>query len=275
MRFALLIASLLLQVGCCADRPLNPSFPLTMAQAECELEAMNTAPKPLVRPVIVVSGIFDPGIGSQALADELRSMCTGDAPIIAIHFSGAKTFDACAARVIEAIEHAIPSADLDQTIEVDVVASSMGGVVARVAATDDSAAGRKRLNIGRLFTISTPHRGAKLAHSSSFDKRISAMCHDSDLITSLNAEPCGYELIAYTRLDDGIVGEENTAPPGQNPYWVANMPFRSAHLEANNDPRILADIARRLRGEQPYTRESPAELPPRKGAWRSTLLAEK
>jgi len=50
------------------------------------------------------------------------------------------------------------------TSEVDVIGVSMGGVVGRCAAAPPPA-GRlgKRLKIARLFTISSPHRGAVMA----------------------------------------------------------------------------------------------------------------
>jgi hypothetical protein len=36
---------------------------------------------------------------------------------------------------------------------------------------------------------------------------------------------------------------------------------QSDHLTVQEDPRILADIARRLRGEEPFTHAPPAPLP--------------
>ena len=48
---------------------------------------------------------------------------------------------------------------------------------------------------------------------------------------------------------------------GQRVWWVANDPLQSAHLGAFTDPRILADIARRLRDESPYTTYPPDHLP--------------
>ena len=75
---------------------------------------------------------------------------------------------------------------------------------------------------------------------------------------------CGrrYEIIPYVRLGDWIVGPENAAPrDAAAAYWVPNPPFNSAHWGAPLDPRIVADIARRLRGEAPFTTTQPAALP--------------
>jgi hypothetical protein len=43
---------------------------------------------------------------------------------------------------------------------------------------------------------------------------------------------------------------------------VPGKPFQDAHLMAMADPRIIADVARRLRGEPPLTSDPPEPLPP-------------
>ena len=70
-----------------------------------------------------------------------------------------------------------------------------------------------------------------------------------------------YELVPYARLCDAAVGEKNTAPPGDTPWWVSALPFEDSHVDAIRDPRILTDITRRLRGEPPVTVPPPAPLP--------------
>jgi hypothetical protein len=70
----------------------------------------------------------------------------------------------------------------------------------------------------------------------------------------------GYRLFAYVRLGDGVVGEEHAAPPGVNAWWVPNG-LSFSHLLAGYDDRILADILRRLRDEEPYSIEPAAPLP--------------
>jgi hypothetical protein len=151
-------------------------------------------------------------------------------------------------------------------MEVDVVATSMGGLIARHAACvpSEPAASRPRLNIARLFTISTPHRGASLAVTPTLDQRVIDMREGSNFLHRLNVEfPPAYEVVAYVSVPDYVVGERNTALPGQTPWWVVSAPFTSSHMCANDDPRIIADIARRLRGEQPFTIDPPSPLPRR------------
>ena len=117
--------------------------------------------------------------------------------------------------------------------------------------------------MGRLFTIATPHRGASLAFLGGGGQLSADMEPGSMFLLRLN-DPRNrrdYDLHPYVRLGDMIVGAENTAPPGQRVWWVANAPFQSAHLGAFTDARILADVARRLRDEPPYTTAPPQPLP--------------
>lgn len=248
--------------ACNANRPLNPSFPLTTKQARVAWKEMKAEPKPFSRPVLVLSGIYDPGFVAHHIADELRDAAADRAHVIPLSFFNFDTFERSAQRVVNRVEEAHRSESPDQTVEVDVVAFSMGGLVARQAASFDAAQAqrRKRLNIARLFTIASPHQGACLAWIPTFDSRVIDMRPDSQFLAQLNLEQPGYELHAYTRLGDWIVGTANASPPTRHAWWVApGVSF--SHVFAGFDDRILADIARRLRGEAPYATEPPAPLP--------------
>lgn len=257
----LLLAGLTGLVGCSADNPLNPSFPLTVRQARDALREMRADPVPLERPVVVMSGIHDPGLIVSGLTRRLKKVAT-DQPIIDVAFFGANTFDACRDRVMRAVEAEVPSDDPQFTIEVDVIAISMGGVVARHCARprDD---GERRLKIARLFTISSPHQGAKLAGLPTLDRRQIDMRAGSAFLRGLDnaLAEADYELVPYVRLGDGIVGQDNAAPAGKWAWWVPTPAFSLAHIQASRDSRIIADIARRLRGEAPWT-TAPAAAPP-------------
>lgn len=259
---SIIIAIMLFLVGCSADRPFNPSFPLTLMDAKIALNEMAADPRPLERPLVVLGGICDPGIASSGVAGTLRRMISNDDVVISTSFFWQFTFDECRDRVIERVEEVFPSDDPEQTIEVDVVAISMGGLVARYAACprDD---GRRRLRIRRLFTLSTPHRGARMATLPTFDRRAIDMRVGSAFLDELEPDHLefDYEIYPYTRLGDRVVGVENSAPKDQSPWWVPNIPGSFAHLLVMDDPRILADIARRLRGESPFT-SIPATAPP-------------
>ena len=94
---------------------------------------MAQAPKRLDRPVLVLGGYFDPGIVACDLSRRLRRL-TGDPRVIAVPFAFCGDFDTCRARVIRAVDRAYGTVDPVWTTEVDVVAVSMGGLVARYAA---------------------------------------------------------------------------------------------------------------------------------------------
>jgi pimeloyl-ACP methyl ester carboxylesterase len=175
------------------------------------------------------------------------------------------TFDDCRQLVLERLEKAYPSKDSDWTTEVDVIGFSMGGVTARYAAMQPQPDNDcPRLGIARLFTIGTPHRGASLAA----DKKVlDPLSRDMQpacaFIEKLNEQRGRetYPIIAYVRLNDTTVGEANAAPPGVTPHWLSAEPFTRSHGGGYHDPRILADIARHLRGETPYTASPAAPLP--------------
>jgi hypothetical protein len=81
---------------------------------------------------------------------------------------------------------------------------------------------------------------------------------DSGLMTYLaeQARQAEYELYPYVCKGDWIVGEEYAAPPGREPLWLAGHRFQlglDPHRGSWYDPRILADICRRLRGEEPFS----------------------
>ena len=276
----------LVLAACSADRPLNPTFPLKMADAKIAWKQMEGDPKPLERPVVVVGGIYDPGIFSKNVACRLRTVTAPDSRIIHVAYFNISSFDRCAQVLIEAVDREFPTDDPDQTIAVDVIGYSMGGLVARYAASDRAPSGAgaeggagdgdgdgdggarvsaparsgRRLQIHTLYTVSTPHVGARLAWVPTFDRRIIDMRPGSEFLTKLNQAAPAYEIVPYARLGDVVVGAENAAPVGRTAWWLAK-PWSFSHLLAAHDVRILADIARRLRGEQPFTAEPAAPLP--------------
>jgi pimeloyl-ACP methyl ester carboxylesterase len=252
--------------ACSNNHPMNPSFPLTVKDAKEALREMEARPMPFERPVLILGGIHDPGLVSGGFARRLRRITDDQTPIISVAFFGANSFDACRDRVLRAVDRELASNHGDgraiDEFEVDVIAISMGGLVARYAAIDRDD-GEPHLKVRRMFTISTPHRGAMLATLPTLDPRQVDMRAGSAFLATLDRSlaDAEYELLAYARLDDEIVGEMNTAPPGRQSWWVPNPPLTLSHLSAHADPRIIADIARRLRAEEPLTRFPPTPLP--------------
>lgn len=247
----------------------NPSFNISVSEAKDLLKAMRDDPMPLERPLVILAGYCDPGFASNHLKGEFRKL-THDDRIVAVSFMFCGDFESCKREVIAAVEKAFPSDDEQWTTEVDVVAVSMGGLVGRFAAAPDPYdPDSRRLRIARLFTISSPHRGAILATTPTFNSLQIDMRANSRFLRALERREAAasrrpepqYELYPYVRLGDVIVGAENAAPEGQNPMWVPGEPLSDSHIGAPMDARIIADITRRLRGETPLATEPPEPLP--------------
>ena len=234
----------------------NPSFEVTRSEAAADLLRMQAAPVVSQRPIVFLAGISDPSISSDAMFEAIVPTLTGSS--VELNFFAEYTFDGARQKVMREVAAQLGT-DLDHLPEVDVVAFSMGGLVARSAAIPD-AAGR-HLPIRRLFTVATPHEGARMAGIPMGVPQAEDMCPTSDFIDRLRSAKRNYELICYTRLDDITVGEEFAAPEGVSLWWVPTPSGEWSHMAAFNDPRILADIARRLRGETPLTTEPAAPLP--------------
>src|SRR4051794_24053653 len=243
---------------------------------------MSADPRPLDRPLVILAGIGDPGIGPMLLERRLREVVQvdddeGDPRTLQVSYAFHTSFEGCRRTVVDAVERAFPCDDPDQTTEVDVIGISLGGTVARYAALgppkssdtspqhpDDAPHAHKRLRIARLFTISAPHIGALQAdHTPSIFPLYGELRTGSPFMTKLGESSASthYSICPYVRLGDKTVGVENAAPKGQIPHWLPNLPFEIAHGQAWTDPRILADIARRLRNEPPLAADPPAPLP--------------
>lgn len=247
----------------CGTAPDNPSFALSALDARKALREMRESPRPLGRPVVVVHGLGPP-VGSWVLVHQLKAL-TRDDRVVSADYDCLASFEASRRRVVDEVERRFPGDDPACTREVDVVAVSMGGVLARYAAAPPAGAPGKRLKIARLFTISSPHRGAEMASLPALlgDVQV-GLRHDSPFLRELSrreATAPAYEIVPYARLGDRVVGVENAAPEGRTPLWLPNLPLEAAHLAAFSDPRIVADIARRLRGEAPYATEPWQPLP--------------
>jgi pimeloyl-ACP methyl ester carboxylesterase len=249
-------------VGCARSKD-NTSFNITSIQAQQALAKMKHEPKPLTRPLVILSGYFDPGVASGYLRKEFRHL-TGDERVLGVSFLFCSDFDECRKQVIESVQKEFPSEDPKWTTEVDVVAVSMGGLVARYAAVPAKDAGDgQRLRVARMFTISSPHRGASLAGFPTLSRLQKDMRSDSKFLKQLNeagSEPT-YELYPYVRLGDVIVGAPNAAPYGRTAWWVPGENLQDSHMMAMMDSRIIADVAKRLRGETPFAVDPPAPLP--------------
>lgn len=246
----------------------NPAYPATSAQVQAAIDAMEAAPVGVGRPVVVLTGWRSPSLAGSALAGRIRSVTGADPDrVISISYLWGDDIpsiaDDVARKVAEAFGRTIdPATGAHWTAEVDVVAVSMGGLVARAAWAEATTVGREadvRLNIRTLYTLGSPHRGAKLAEWIRLDDASVQMRPGSAFLAKLDetlAHDGGPAIVPYATLRDTWVGASHSAPTGQDPIWVPGRLVLSHHL-ISLDRRILADLGRRLRGEEPLAAPSP------------------
>ena len=239
---------------------MNPSFPVTREEATTLLKQEAVAPRKLDRPLVILGGFLDVGIGPAFYAKRLAPYVSGEP--IRISFADCITFEACRRRVTNTLDKILGSVGPDETAEVDVIGQSMGGIVAMHAAMNDPKLG-KRLKIHRLFTLSSPLQGAERAARMPIDVLPIArdMRPHSAFYDRLGKSSIDYELFSYSRLDDWVVGARYASAAGRGVWWVDTPPFESAHVGTFADRRILLDVVRRLRDETPITLDPPAPLP--------------
>ena len=245
----------------------NPAFPLTHSEARTEIAAMRASQVGLDRPVVIVTGWRSPPTNGEGLARQIRR-ATGaeDDELLIWSDAFAGDINVAAGDLVALVEATWPSDPEEATtIEVDVIAISMGGLVSRTAArrseTRGGAPSAKRLAIRNLYTFGSPHDGARLSQLIRVDTASAQMKPGSDFMASLNAgfEDAAYTLTPYAALHDRWVGATRSAPPGLDPIWVSGRVVLSHHL-ITGDPRLVADLLRRLRGEDAY---GSASEPPR------------
>ena len=251
-----------------ARRIENPDFRPPQGGIATEWERMRGSPTGLARPLVVMSGWRAPRWPVAALARRMRRLVGAPREmVLPVSFTWCWSFWAAAAKAARAVEERWPSEESEETVEVDVIGVSMGGIVARCAAMgrarpsgqSSGTSWHKRLRIARLFTLASPHRGARLAEWIAVDGTARDMRPGCGFLCGLDRAERDYDLVCYARLNDWWVGATRAAPAGQEPIWQDAYTLWS-HQAITLDPLISTDLARRLRGEEPLGRSS---RPPR------------
>ncbi len=248
--------------ACGLAHPTNPSFNTSLRDARTALNDMAANPVPAQRPIVAAAGWYGTALPDTPNFRLLRA-AVQPTPVVVVTFEDCENFSQCRTTMLTRLADALGLGPDDPLPEVDVIGISMGGLVAMDAvAPPRSVDDPRRLNVHTLYGISVPHRGLKLGSLARVDGFIADMERYSDLQNRLRStyRPGEFHIESYARLGDLWVDAHNTAPPGGTLRWLPNAPFSEAHL-GMGDPRIAADIARRLRGELPLATDPPAPLP--------------
>jgi hypothetical protein len=237
--------------------PRNPDLPCTLEEAKADLRRMAANPVKLARPVLVLGAYHAWAPVPWALARKIRRLTgAGEREVVCVPYLWETTLHAAAAKGARTAIGAWGLAPGGASVPVDVVGISMGGLVARMVAAGERAGlglpwDLPRIDARRIFTFGSPLRGAKAALRLCPDRAARDMCPGSALLGRLEAEAArDIELICYGQLRDQIVGATRTAPEGMDPIWTGGTLVFS-HFATPHNPWFLADMARRLRGEEP------------------------
>jgi hypothetical protein len=276
MAGGLLFLITMLAPGCIPITQRGPAgSEVTRVSAAQELTRLSNDPIPLKRPIVVLSGYHTLAMHAAPLAAKVTKATSGKSEdVLLISYPTSSDIDDITQSVINQVEQRWPSSCPNCTVEVDVIGVSMGGIIARWAALPPAhrtrcgeppcvpQPGSKRLNVARLFTYASPHRGAHLATTLALDSAAVDLKPGSPLLTALDQAPNAraFELTCYAHTGDLIVGATRTAPPGMNPIWTEGTVMFS-HMAVVHNPIFIADTARRLRGEAPLV--EPTQSPPR------------
>lgn len=229
----------------------NPDFPVDGAHAMREHARMRSEPVRLARPVVVLAGWRAPHFSPLSSESVLRPLTSGRRDdFLSVSYANAAEIQVCLDAAVKAIAERFPG-----DVEVDVAAISMGGLVARKLLAMGA------VRVKRLFTMATPHRGASMARVVRPDWCAADMRPGSALLRELDAAlPTlreRVELRPYAALRDWWVGARHCAPTGMGAYWIDPVSVFGrtlSHFAINREPRVLMDIARCLRGEEPLAR---------------------
>ena len=232
----------------------NPGVNITRAEAKRDLERMKRDRRDLQRPVVLLNG-YHAWAGVICSPRDLLRDCTSRKAddFLAISYGLHTDFDRLRETVLKKVRERF-----GESQPLDVVGYSMGGILGRVCASGDDG-----MRIERLFTLASPHRGAKLADRITIDSAGTLDHHagrsaDSESHPQSTAAKSGPSFIrCYTQTNDPVVGATRASPPGVHPVWVGGTKLLS-HFSTLHNPVLLADLARHLRGEAPLLPDAAA-----------------
>ena len=242
--------------GCTTLTGPSKDNPLPKSELRADLEQMRAEPVELERPVVVIDGWLNYG-GASIITRELKDLTGSDEDLFfkyhyPLIFS---TLESNARKIVEIVEERWPSDDPEWTTEIDAVGFSMGGLIARVAAESpkNGKKPRKRLKVNRMFTIAAPHKGTGwwLGWIPVDQMSWAVSLYGGGYRTWLDERlvEADYEIYCYGQGNDWVSGN-NFEATGHREIKARGQ-FMFSHTSSYGNYRHLADIAARLRGEDP------------------------
>lgn len=243
----------------------NPELVCTLDEARAELSRMARDRRPLARPILVLGAYHAWPPVVWAMVRKLRRLTgAGENEIVGVSYQWETSLRAASEKGVKRAVDAWGLAPGGTTQQIDVVGLSMGGLIARMVSSGDNEAlglppDLPRLDAKRIFTFGSPMQGSRRAMRIRPDQAARDMRPGSAIIERIQSAR-GPEIISYGQLRDQVVGATRTAPRGMEPIWSSGTLLMS-HFTTPHNPWFLADMARRLRGEEPLL--SADRAPPR------------
>lgn len=170
------------------------------------------------------------------LARRLRAR--GHGPIYGMNYFSLQRADRSAKQLARYVDRIL---ERERAEVVDIVAHSLGGIVARYY-IERLSGGRK---VGRLVTIGTPHKGTRAARTGFLIPSALDLRMDSQLLSDLGPVRAGAEYTSIWSRADAIVQPPESAsiaPEGTDAVFDD-----LGHLSMILSPRVVDVIAARLR----------------------------
>ncbi len=204
------------------------------------LRAWAGDPRPLPRPVVIVTGWLIPAWWVNSVHRWLER-CSTNGHVVVM-------------RVPCAVELPLPLM-AERLIEragggpVDVVGISLGGVLAREAARTNRS---RRLDVRRMFTIASPHRGARLVARFVPHHQARAVAPGSRYLDELNADASSqsFPITTFRLRGDHLINRASAHAVGtMHADWEPLTRLLPAHSIVAHDPRVLAMIVGAILGQ--------------------------
>jgi len=188
------------------------------------------------RPIIMLHGFGMTGAQWVWMAQRLRAR--GHGPIYDLNYFSPLSVERSARRLGRFVEAVL---ERERCAEADIIAHSLGGVVARYY-IERLSGGRK---IARLITIGTPHAGTRLGRFGLGVPAARDLCGDSVLLTELGPVRAGASYVSVWSRADAVVQPPESASIA--PAGADEIFDDLGHLSLILSPRVVSVIDARLR----------------------------